>query len=492
MMGHDAAGMGTEYVRRVVRIAIPALAAAALLALAPAALADTYRPTRTDDPTPNGCGRHNCSLREAVTKANNHPGPDTVLLKGGKTYHLSVANVSGDEDLNATGDVDVLGSLSITTSNKKLATVDANGIDRVFEVGTSTPVSATFRRVTIRGGDASESSEHGGGIDSEYGGTLKLIKSKVLGNRTSSEGGGIAADGGTLKVIRSVVAHNSATNPAQNAGGIEGEPGSTQNEVIIISRSRIIDNHAGANGGGIYAYHRLTINRSTLSGNTAGDAGGAIYNYGKATITRSTIAANRAKSGVGGGVFNVQGTLRIGSSTLSGNVAANNDGGAVENYDTAVLVNDTVTKNRASGHGGGVESDSLNPTTLNAVTVARNRADTGGGIDGTPVTASNSLIALNSSTGPGPDCYPGPTIVSGGHNLIGDTTGCTGIFTPATHDITNVNPRIAELADNGGPTTTIALRRHSPAINHAGKDAPKRDQRGVKRGSKPDIGAFER
>jgi hypothetical protein len=268
--------------------------------------------------------------------------------------------------------------------------------------------------------------------------------------------------------------------------------------VISISRSRITDNHAGANGGGIYAYNRLTVDRSILSGNSAGGAGGALYNYGTAArITKSTIAGNRTDTGVGGGIFNVTGTLAVSSSTLSGNVATNNDGGAIENYDTATLINDTITKNRAGGGGGGVASDSLNPTTLNAVTVARNAAGSaGGGIDGTPVTLRNSLIALNSSSGLGPDCHPAPTIVSAGHNLIGDTTDCAGIFGAGTNDITNVNPRIAQLANNGGATKTIALKRHSKAIDQAGTDAPKRDQRGVKRRVKgdrsPDIGAFER
>jgi hypothetical protein len=37
------------------------------------------------------------------------------------------------------------------------------------------------------------------------------------------------------------------------------------------------------------------------------------------------------------------------------------------------------------------------------------------------------------------------------------------------------------------------LRRHSPAINHAQEaSAENRDQRGNKRGKRPDIGAFER
>src|SRR5205809_1117786 len=86
--------------------------------------------------------------------------------------------------LVVSGALDVLGALNLESSNKKLAVIDANGIDRVLEVGTGTPVSATFKRVTIRGGDASSGLGHGGGIDSEYGGTLKLIRSRVVGNST--------------------------------------------------------------------------------------------------------------------------------------------------------------------------------------------------------------------------------------------------------------------------------------------------------------------
>ena len=52
--------------------------------------------------------------------------------------------------------------------------------------------------------------------------------------------------------------------------------------------------------------------------------------------------------------------------------------------------------------------------------------------------------------------------------------------------------KLGKLATNGGPTKTVALKKGSRAINHAGPDAPELDQRGVKRGKKPDIGAYER
>src|SRR5262249_43067528 len=64
----------------------------------------------------------------------------------------------------------------------------------------------------------------------------------------------------------------------------------------------------------------------------------------------------------------------------------------------------------------------------------------------------------------------------------------------ASGDLTNSNPLLATLGDNGGPTFTMGLLPGSPAID-AGPAAgpPTTDQRGVARpqGTKLDIGADE-
>ena len=54
------------------------------------------------------------------------------------------------------------------------------------------------------------------------------------------------------------------------------------------------------------------------------------------------------------------------------------------------------------------------------------------------------------------------------------------------------NPKLAALANNGGPTKTMALPKGSPAID-AGvtAGAPATDQRGKPRDAKPDVGAYE-
>ena len=149
---------------------------------------------------------------------------------------------------------------------------------------------------------------------------------------------------------------------------------------------------------------------------------------------------------------------------------------------------------------------------LDHVTVARNQAwtghdiengthgGTGGGIfsaRGDSVSIHNTVVALNTvATQHRPaipsDCslfLDSAPFLSLGHNLIGNPDGCTG-FGPT--DLFGGKLGLGKLADNGGPTKTIALMKGSRAIGRAEPDAVRVDQRGVKRGNKPDIGAYER
>lgn len=107
------------------------------------------------------------------------------------------------------------------------------------------------------------------------------------------------------------------------------------------------------------------------------------------------------------------------------------------------------------------------------------------------------------------------TILSGGHNQIGDPAGCGYKAVPS--DLVGVDPRLARLADNGGPRTgpvgyvepvlTHTPLRGSPAMDAwfdgfvgNGATCPALDQRGVHRPQdgngdgikKCDIGAIER
>ena len=80
------------------------------------------------------------------------------------------------------------------------------------------------------------------------------------------------------------------------------------------------------------------------------------------------------------------------------------------------------------------------------------------------------------------------SVSDGGTNLQFPGTTC-GL------SITSADPLLGALADNGGPTQTMALGAGSPAIDANTEDCPPPaiDQRGVARpqGAACDIGAFE-
>jgi hypothetical protein len=125
------------------------------------------------------------------------------------------------------------------------------------------------------------------------------------------------------------------------------------------------------------------------------------------------------------------------------------------------------------------------------------------------VTLENTIIAGNTAANGLGDTTGAPTpgpnvdgsVTSNGHNLLGVATDATG-FT-GTGDQTGANPMLAALADNGGPTQTMALTAGSPAIDAGVAAGASFDQRGRPRtfddpgvvnaatSDGTDIGAFE-
>ena len=116
------------------------------------------------------------------------------------------------------------------------------------------------------------------------------------------------------------------------------------------------------------------------------------------------------------------------------------------------------------------------------------------------MTLLNTIIADNTAGIDGPDCFSG--LLSQGHNLIGDDTGCA--YVPGPGDLVGtgaspINPLLGLLQDNGGPTETYELLTGSPAIEAGDGSvvgAPLfiiTDQRGLPRlaGLEVDMGAFE-
>lgn len=250
-------------------------------------------------------------------------------------------------------------------------------------------------------------------------------------------------------------------------------------------------------GGGIFVEAVTSVNFSNIvvtANDGLGSGGGGIRNQGgTTTITDSTIS-NNVVDAQGGGIFTIGTPLTIIRSTISGNTATESGGGIRIDSGTLTVQNSTISNNTASS-GGGIRN--LNGTvTVTASTIADNSGGSafGGGIatfaPGT-VNLTGSILA-NNSAGSSPDCTE--AIISGGFNLIEDTSGCT-ITGTTTGNITGQDPQLLALASNGGPTQTRALLGSSPALNAftSGCPPPTTDQRGVTRPQQAacEIGSFE-
>jgi trimeric autotransporter adhesin len=314
------------------------VAAGATLTVAPAASADTYAPNRLGDHAPNGCTQQDCTLREAVTRANHHPGADTIVLRGGKTYDLALANLPhsyDDEDSNATGDLDVKGALTIRSNNGELAAVDANGIDRVFETGTAGAVDVTLNRLLVRGGMLQLPGDPGAGAATDAG-RLRIVRSRVGPNTGDAYGGGVGADGATAK--------------------------------LAIVKSTITANQIGNGGGGglgiVDGAHADLIG-STISHNLVFNSdGGGIFlaSSGSLTATNSTITKNEAKFGGGGILATGAGDVRLRSVTVARNNGDANGvgshGGGLVSISTAFTVRNTIVAlNTVSQFGANPDCD---------------------------------------------------------------------------------------------------------------------------------------
>ena len=272
------------------------------------------------------------------------------------------------------------------------------------------------------------------------------------GSLPSSDGGGIRHAAGTLTLQGVRV----TANTAASGGGVVVDAGSLTVRNSLIDGNTATDN----NGAGLLHYpigKSLHIADSAITGNRMLDVGppgaGIASESGDARIERSLIAGNADPHGAGGIFNDSAGFMRINDSTVHGN-SANVDAGGIRTDGALVLTNVTLTDNVGTGVSiyGGDDS----------------------------VHIANSVFAGN-----GPNCA-GSKIASGGGNM---DDGSTCGFDQLT-DVSNRDPMLGPLADNGGPTMTLALLPGSPAIG-IGKGCSAKDQRGAPRRGSCDSGAYE-
>ena len=128
-------------------------------------------------------------------------------------------------------------------------------------------------------------------------GLISINSSKITGNTTSGNGGGITAGiSSSITIKNAIVTGNFASG---NGAGLDIYD--TTN--FQVSGGTISGNASGAgSGGGVFAYSATgSITNVTISGNTAAIAGGGVANGGPMpgtiTLQIAKVTANSAPSG---------------------------------------------------------------------------------------------------------------------------------------------------------------------------------------------------
>jgi hypothetical protein len=340
-------------------------------------------------------------------------------------------------------------------------TLDAAGLGRVVYISGT---EATLDGLFITGGEAS------GAGGSDYGGAIRMVDATlVLSNSTlydnrADYGGGIYADGGQLSLTGVYIRENTA---GAWGGGLY-----TWGSRVTADNVEFTENTATTDDGGgliVRSSSSLTLTNSTVHSNTAGnDGAGVTVDSSTAVISQSAVISNVASTdrpmGLGGGLYNSFGTLVLNASTVAYNHA--HYGGALYNNGQATtftnstlyantvtgdaaILNDnggtvTLTNSTVSQHAfSAIWNNGDSQTTLVHSTIAQNTGgvrSNGGGI------TINSTILANDT-----DCnLSATTFSSGGYNLSIDSS-CT---LTATGDLTNTDPLLGSLSDNGGSTLT--------------------------------------
>lgn len=418
----------------VVMAAFTLVLLASMVIVRPVLAASTYTVNRIDDITPRGVAAtcngtpSDCTLREAVIKANANPGSTIVVPAG--TYQLTIDGAAeGGLCINeAIGDLDIAGN-NTTISGAGAATTiiqQTRPNDRVICVDQNLVGNFTFSisGVTIAGGRETFG-VGGGGIVSGAPGDVTNITNVVFANNQvsgvgSPVGGGLANGAGTLNVTGSTF-------------GGSNLPCASQTDLTC-------GNQSAGGGGGLYfsdnnnGTGKLTLSNSTFSKNvsTGGNGGGLLATQATPShdISACTFTGNRAQgnNGRGGAIYNESGTMAVLKSIFLNNQVTNaltlGGGGAIGSADGAGH-NVTVTYSRFVGNTSNVAS-------LGNVVH---------GGSGSTMTANDNWWAIN--TGPATNDAVGAT--------VSNYLRMTNTANPATIDVNQSTELTASfLTDSAG------------------------------------------
>lgn len=468
-------------------------------------------------------------------------GAGLITLSGGNTTRLINHRTFG-----------TIGSSTLTLSNLSIIQGRASGADQAANGGAISSVfqaanpaykpTLIIKNVVFRNNQSQLTSfssgnayDFGGGAIYSRGGSVSITGSNFTENRAdNAAGGAIHILQSALSIQSSSFERNSAIGsvPANSQGGaiyIDGV--GAANGAATISSSSFTENTSYNSGGAIYVNmyentNQFSVDQSSFIANAIvggkGALGGAISggssangsNTGNASIriSDSTFANNSVKrtaefrqcgssgaarsieDGSGGALaFAQRARISITNTSFSQNQAfgscTNANGGAlyvVNNSDQFVITNSTFANNSAGWVGGAISNAQINGGPGGSVRNTIFWNNTATGITNFQQHCSSELDSISSLQ------YPGRLTNS---NFFNDVTCFKGKSAPSQSTLPDFRDALlSPLANNGGPTLTMAIAATSPARDAADASfCPATDQRGSSRpqGNGCDIGAFE-
>ncbi len=370
----------------------------------------------------------NCKFDGNVSVADNTERGSTVMLWGPFAQVIQNSDFTNNRGINGA---------AINGLNAALLIEDCNFLnnsttDAFFDTGQPNDFLRGF-------GGAIYADRATPATPTSLLGSIIIRRSKFDGNRGEGEGGAcyLYTDE-TDDVLIENCSFNDNTSMALTGGGAEGGGGAIQHMNNAKNRGFIVRN-------------------TTFSNNRAGVLGGAIRaDWADTEITNCTF-------------FNNRGELTNGTG-----YAAN--GGAVTFFSmsnsTVNITNSTFANNYAGWVGGAISTSDPANTRIKNNIFLNNTAGNGGNNWNIQQHSSAELTDLGNNLQ-----FPNKFTGNGNDYNVSAT-------------VTIANPLLSSLANNGGPTQTMALQTGSPAIN-TGSGCPTFDQRGAARVGNCDIGAFE-
>ena len=461
-------------------------------------------------------------------------GDDLAKFGGAGTFDVNPEDAASFGDLDVIdagpgGSLTIIGAGASTSTQVARTSINAAGIDRVFDLYPGNTL--TLRGLEVTGGNLLQARD-GAAIRNDSG-SVVLDSVDLVVNTADDGRGGAIFNNGTLELLNAKLESNSA----DFGGGVYND----QQGTVTVDQGEMTSNRAGTDGGAIYndrsgnvtfsgasvranlagrhggaVYNndlgQLSIQDSTITSNTADEDGGAIFNElsQNVTIVNSTLALNLATRG--GAIFDQDGVINISDAAFSGNSAREDggaiyltssaaasfdnstasgnlarDGGAIFNNGTLNVSESTLSDNQASGNGGAIRT-ARDLTLIDTVLESNDSKQHGGAVANAAngkLSVTRTTFSLNVSDSDGSKVGDGAAIANfdsgsvtivessllrnraGQTTVIGGGTSGGGIYHASTGTFSITNSTIAENSASlgGGISTTKAMSLSNSTVS---------------------------